>query len=317
MSEIVRTSKQPVFKSAAKSTIKILSWLLKLMIPIQLGVTLINYYGVMDLIANHLDSAFVVFGLPGESAFAYVACAMAGPYVGIATMMTIHLTMRQATILALMMCLCHALPIECAINQKTGSNGWQLATVRIVASFVCAFLLNLVLPEMEGAYPYIGIQDDKDFLHTLFGWALSLVKLICITTCIIYILMVLQQIIITKGWLNPLSRFFAPLMHLFGLPRNASYMWLVGCILGISYGSAVMLELEEKGDVSRQDADDVNSHLIMNHSLLEDTMIFALTGVSALLIIGTRLTFAMVYAWGRRGSKVVLKNARVFRNSVY
>lgn len=313
MSKTVRTTKQPVLESAATYTIKILLWLLRLMIPIQLGVTLLQYYGVMDLIACYLDSAFVLFGLPGESSVAYVACAMAGPYVGIATMMNMHLTMRQATILALMMCLCHALPVECAINQKTGSSGWKMAIVRIIASFVCAFLLNLVLPEIDGTYHYLGLKENQDFMHTMLGWAFSMLKLICITTCIIYILMVLQQIIINRGWLNPLSRFFAPLMQLFGLPRTASYMWLVGSILGISYGSAVMLELQEEGIVSRQDADDVNSHLIMSHSLLEDTIIFALTGISALLIIGIRLTFAMVYVRGRKAAKGIVKNAGVFR----
>ena len=50
--------------------------------------------------------------------------------------------------------------------------------------------------------------------------------------------------------LVPLSEFFAPMMSLFGLPRRSAYMWLVGNILGISYGSAVMVELEQRKIVS-------------------------------------------------------------------
>ena len=77
-------------------------------------------------------------------------------------------------------------------------------------------------------------------------------------------------------------------------------MWLVGNVLGISYGSAVMVELEEKGVVTREEANDVNYHLIMNHSMLEDTIVFAATGISALLLITTRMAFALLLVWGRK-----------------
>ena len=97
----------------------------------------------------------------------------------------------------------------------------------------------------------------------------------------------------------PLSEFFAPIMSLFGLPRRSAYMWLVGNILGISYGSAVMVELEQRKIVSREDANDVNYHLIMNHSLLEDTIVFTATGISALLV-SVRLAFALALVWTRR-----------------
>ena len=77
-------------------------------------------------------------------------------------------------------------------------------------------------------------------------------------------------------------------------------MWLVGNVLGISYGSAVMVDLEERGLISRKEANDVNYHLIMNHSMLEDTIVFTATGISALLLISVRMVFALVLVWGRR-----------------
>ena len=88
-------------------------------------------------------------------------------------------------------------------------------------------------------------------------------------------------------------------MSLFGLPRRSAYMWLVGNILGISYGSAVMVELEQRKIVSREDANDVNYQLIMNHSLREDTIVFTATGISALLV-SVRLAFALALVWTRR-----------------
>ena len=118
--------------------------------------------------------------------------------------------------------------------------------------------------------------------------------------------MVVQSMIESYRLLAPLSRMLSPLMSLFGLPRQASYMWLVGNVLGISYGSAVMVELEDKGLVTREEANDVNYHLIMNHSMLEDTIVFAATGISALLLISIRLSFALVLVWGRKISGKLL-----------
>ncbi len=68
-------------------------------------------------------------------------------------------------------------------------------------------------------------------------------------------------------------------------------------VLGISYGSAVLLELEERGLITKEEANDVNYHLIMNHSLLEDTIVFALTGISVFWIVSTRVLFAMIVVW--------------------
>ena len=286
---------------ALPSTWKSASWLLKLMIPISLAVTLLQHYGVLEWIAGYLHPVFVHLGLPGASAVAFISGASAGTYAGIAAMMSMPLTMRQATILAMMIALCHALPMECAVNRKTGSSFWEMAVLRIVMAFVCAFLLNLILPEAAESYIYLGAAADSTIGEVMATWVVSQLKMSLMVFLIIYVLMIIQRLIEAYSLLRPLSEFFAPMMRVFGLPRQSAYMWLVGNVLGISYGSAVMLELEEKGIISRDDANDVNFHLIMNHSLLEDTIVFGATGISALLLVATRVSFAIVLVWSRRG----------------
>ncbi|MGN0070019.1 MAG: nucleoside recognition domain-containing protein [Prevotella sp.] len=288
------------FRTALPSTWKSTSWLLKLMIPISLAVTLMQYSGILAWLARYLNPLFIHLGLPGASAVIFLSGAAAGTYAGIAAMMSIPLTMKQATILSLMIALCHALPMECAVNRKTGSSFWKMGAVRIVMALACALLLNILLPELQGMYIYLGAPDDSTPGLVLRTWLWSQVKMGLMVFLIIYLLMVMQRAMEAYALLAPLSRMLSPLMTLFGLPQKAAYMWLVGNVLGISYGSAVMLELEEKGIISREEANDVNYHLIMNHSLLEDTIVFALTGISAALIVTTRISFAMIVVWGRR-----------------
>ena len=288
------------FKQAVPASWKSTRWLLKLMIPISLAVALMQHFGILAWIATWINPMFVHFGLPGESAVAFISGAAAGTYAGLAVMMSIPLTMKQASILALMIALCHALPMECAVNKKTGSSFWNMAVIRIVMALLCAFTLNLLLPEIAGKYIYLGAEADSSLAEVTTTWVLSQVKMSLMVMLIIFTLMVVQRMLEAYRLLDSLSRLLSPLMLFFGLPRHASYMWLVGNVLGISYGSAVMLELEEKGLVTKDEANDVNYHLIMNHSMLEDTIVFAATGISAILLVTTRVSFALLLVWGRK-----------------
>lgn len=289
LSSCLRTALRPAWKSA--------SWLLKLMIPISLSVALLQHFGILAWLAQYLNPVFQYLGLPGSSAVIFISGAAAGTYAGIAAMMAIPLTLRQATILGLMIALCHALPMECAVNKKTGSSFFKMAIIRIVMAFVCALYLNLLLPEMAGNYIYMGAPADSTLLEVVQVWAVSQFKMGVMVFLIIYALMIVQRLLEEYGLIRHISRFLSPLMKVFGLPDSAAYMWLVGNVLGISYGSAVMLELEERGQITKQEANDVNYHLIMNHSLLEDTIVFALTGISAFWIVTTRVGFAMIVVW--------------------
>ena len=287
-------------RSALPTTWKSASWLLKLMIPISLSVALLQHWGVLAWIAGYLNPLFSMLGLPGESAVLFISGAAAGTYAGVAAMMSVHLTLRQATIVGIMILICHALPMECTVNHKTGSNFWRMGLLRIVMAFVAAWCLNWVLPQMSQPYMYIGVAADSSLVEVLQTWAMSQLKVAILVFLIIYVLMVMQSMIQLYSLLDPLSRFLAPLMRAFGLPRKAAYMWLVGNVLGLSYGSAVMLDLEEKGQITREDANAVNYHLIMNHSMLEDTIVMAVTGISVFWILATRILFALIVVWGRK-----------------
>ena len=281
-------------------------WLLKLMVPISLAVTLMQYTGMLEWMAERLNPMFEHIGLPGASAVIFISGAMAGTYAGIAAMVSIHMTIRHATILAIMIGLCHALPMECAVNRKTGSSCWRMAVIRVFMAFLCAYCLNMLLPAMDGDYIYVGGGETASLQSVIVAWGYSQLIMGGLVFLIIYALMVLQRIIERYSWLVPLSRFLSPLMKVFGLPSEASYMWLVGNVLGISYGSAVMVDLETRGLVSKDDADEVNYHLIMNHSLLEDTIVFCLAGISALWLVASRVVCAMLVVWSRKVIKRIV-----------
>ena len=182
-------------RSALLPTWKSASWLLQLMIPISLAVALLQHWGVLAWIAGYLNPLFSMLGLPGESAVLFISGAAAGTYAGVAAMMSVHLTLRQATIIGIMILICHALPMECTVNHKTGSNFLRMGLIRILMAFVAAMCLNLLLPDMSTPYLYMGAAADSSLAEVLQTWALSQLKVAVLVFLIIYVLMVIQSLI--------------------------------------------------------------------------------------------------------------------------
>ncbi len=261
--------------------------------------------------AQYLDPLFVHLGLPGYSAIAFLTGAFVTTYASVAVMLTMVLTLREATIISIMVGICHAMFVESAVVKKTGSSFWKMAVIRFVMAFVCAFYLNAVLPEMPEPFVASVVDESTASLSSvLLAWCVSTLKMSVMILGLVYALMFVQRLMEAYALIHKISRFLGPLMKVFGLPEDASYMWVVGNVLGISYGSAVMVDLEEKGMITREDANDVNYHLVMNHSMLEDTCVFASFGVSAFWILSTRILFAILLVWSRKALICIKKKCR-------
>ena len=291
-----------IIKGAIGPSVRTSAWLLRLMLPISLAVQLLQYFGVIAWLAQWLNPVFSYLGLPGASAIAFLTAAGVTTYAGLAVMLSMTLTMRQATIIAIMALICHALPMESAVVKKVGSKPFRMALIRIGAAFLAAVYLNLVLPDMPETFGGMqSVATPDTVMAVMEGWFYSSLRLSAMIIGLIFGLMVIQRVMDDLGIMQKLVRPLRPLMRFFGLPENAAYLWLVGNVLGISYGSAAMLSLEESGQITKEEADEVNYHLIMNHSMLEDTMVFATQGISAVWILSTRILFALALVWGKKG----------------
>lgn len=288
-------------RSALPKAVKTIWWLLKIILPVGLAVSSLQYWGVIHWLAGMLTPAFSLIGLSGESAVVFISSILLNIYAAIAVIATLPLTMREVTILALMCLISHNLIVETAIQKKTGSSALFMISLRLAASFTAAFVLNSVLPDQLG--PGHAVRQDlvfDGFGAMLGNWAAGAGWLIMKITLIITGLMILQNIMKEFRILDFLSRMGAPLMRILGLSRNSSFLWIVAQILGLAYGSAVMIEAVEHTDISPAEADLLNHHIAINHSLLEDTLLFVAIGVPAGWIIAPRFALAIFVVWSVR-----------------
>jgi spore maturation protein SpmB len=278
-------------------------WLLKIILPISLGVRLLQYSGLLGAFSAWVEPLFSIIGLPGETAIVFVTSIFCPLYAPIALISSMTLGVREATILALMCLVSHNLIVESSVQARTGSNFWEITMLRLLMSFVIAFSLNRIMPPHTG-WGTMGVSVSATAENSLWEvfalWFTSSMKVVVTILLIVTALMILHYILEEFRLMRGLSSVFAPLMTVFGLPRDTAFLWLVGNLVGLAYGGAIMVEQVEQKKLSYRNGNLLNYHLAVNHSMLEDTIIFVAIGIPALWILLPRLVFAVAVVWLRR-----------------
>ncbi|KAA6324731.1 hypothetical protein EZS27_025973 [termite gut metagenome] len=288
-------------KLALPKSAKMCLWLFEIILPLSLLVRLLQYYGVVGYLADFLHPFFNLVGLPGETAIVFVTSVFLPLYAAIAVMTSLVMSLRETTILTLMCLLAHNLPVECAVTKKTGSSFIGMFILRVMMAFVVAFFLNIVLPQSDVPFMQVVVAvHDVSIISLLTAWLHTSLSLILTIVLIVTGLMVLQRILMEFNLIEVISRPLRPLMKLFGLPDNSSFLWFVGNLVGLAYGGTIMADMVEEGKLSLEDSNMVNHHLAISHSLLEDTLLFVALGIPIGIIVGTRVLFAMAVVWGRK-----------------
>ncbi len=281
---------------------KTIVWLLKIILPISLAVSLLQYWGIISEVSKILSPVFSIIGLPGESAIVFISSIFLSLYAPIAIITTLSLDMREITILALMCLISHNMIVETAIQKKTGSSAFIMFSVRIIMSFIGAFILNYFLPQHFGAALVTEkLQVFTNLQDMITNWLISSSWLCLKIILIVTGLMILQNILKEFQVLDVISKLFAPLMLFLGLDKESSFLWFVAQTLGLTYGSAVMVEVVKQKQISAQSANLLNYHIAVNHSLLEDTLLFVAIGVPAGWIVTPRFFLAFFLVWFVRG----------------
>lgn len=290
-------------KKALPKAGKMCLWLFKIILPISLLVRLLQYSGFLAVIADFFSPVFSFVGLPGETAIVFITSVFTPLYAPIALITSMSLGLREATILALMCLLAHNLLVESSIQAKTGSSFWKVSSLRIFMAFVIAFTLNLIMPDNGwGMIETTQSAETCDSWGQVFVlWFTSSMKVVLTIIIIVTALMILHYLLVEFNLLNRFSAFLSPLMKVFGLPKDTAFCWLVGNLVGLAYGGGIMVEQIEEKKLSRESGSLLNTHLAISHSLLEDTLIFVAIGIPFLWIFLTRILFAILVVWLRRG----------------
>lgn len=288
----------PALKKSAHTSI----WLLKLILPISLAFRLLDYSGLLVYLAEFLNPVFIHLGLPGNTAIVFITSIFLPLYAPLAIITSMTLTLRELTILALMCQVSHNLPVESAIQAKTGTSFWAMISVRIVMSILIGFVLNLILPQQMGHPSFLQttVESMNSLSDVFMAWAITSLRISILIVAIVTILMVTYRLLEEYNLINKLSKSIEPILKVFGLPKSTAFLWLIGYIVGLAYGGALMTDQMKEGKVTKAEGSLLNYHLAISHSILEDNLLFVALGVSLWWILVTRLIAAWLVVWMRR-----------------
>ena len=296
-----------VVKQAIPRAFKTIWWIFKITAIVSFIMLLLKYTGILTWIAAAVSPVFHIFGLPGDASLAYVSGYFINVYSCIAVVSTIDLTVRQITILGAMTLAAHAMVVETAVQKKTGSPALYTVIIRTLGSIALGIIMNQVLPgkpEFDATavnlsdIPFFNIQQK--FWPMFLVWLKGLAKLAAWMTVLITLLNIIQRAFYEYGIMTYISRFFNPLLTLFGLPKETSFLWIVANVVGLSYGSAAIMDEMERGKISHRSIMLLNTHIGISHSNLEDLMLFAAMGGQWYLMLLFRWALVTILVWAMR-----------------
>ncbi|MEK3798525.1 nucleoside recognition domain-containing protein [Peribacillus sp. FSL H8-0477] len=285
------------------------TWTLsKVIFPVTLIVSVLQYTPVLQWIIAGIAPIMNLLGLPGDAAIPLVLGNFLNLYAGIGAILTLDLTVKEVFILATMLSFSHNLLIESGVAMKVGVKLWVILTVRIGLALVSAVVINLVWHggAETAKYGFISKQVEISGIGPILLNGLERAASGVFQLALIVIpLMVVIQIMKDLKWLDYFSKIIAPFARLLGMKPNASMTLVAGLTIGLAYGAGVMIQAAKEDGVSKKDMTLAFIFLVSCHAVVEDTLIFIPLGIPVLPLFLIRASVAIIltmiigFIWNR------------------
>lgn len=282
-----------------RQTVKTSYVLFRIIVPIALGVRLLEQAGAIDLLGRLLAPLMALVGLPGSMGLVWATTLVTNLYGGMVVFAGVApgagLTAAQVTVLATMMLVAHAIPVEASIAQRAGTRFRTMAALRVAGALLLGALLNLaytVSDTLQQANRALWTPPPRD--PSWSGWAAGEARNLLYIFLIILALLVLMRLLERLGIINGLTRLLRPVLTLLGISDRAAPLAIVGMTLGLTYGGGLIIQEARAGQLSRHDVFCALTLVGLCHSFIEDTLLMMVIGGHLSGILVGRTLFALL-----------------------
>ncbi len=271
-------------------------WLLKILIPISFLTALLEYSGWLGHLNFLLEPAMGFIHLPPAAALPIVAGMLTGIYGAVAALTVIPLAKFEITLVAIFALISHALIQEGVIQGKSGLNGIKATLIRLTASVATVWAAGFFLagPGPVSPSDALAVAANKQaFLPMVLDWSVAALRLSLQILGIVMTIMVAMETLKAFDLIPAIVRILSPFLKLMGLGRETGLMWVAAIFFGISYGAAVIVEEAREGDFDRQSLERLHISIGVNHSMVEDPLLFLPFGLNLFWLWIPRLITAI------------------------
>lgn len=287
------------FYEKTRETLVVYRELVFVMAPIAVLVQLATQLGLLEAVSPWFEPLMQFYGLPPELALAWLTGLLVGVWgaliVAFALVPAAALSGADMTVFCSLMLVAHAIPVEQRIVAKAGPSFLVTSALRIGGALVFAAILHQIFAAtgwlsqpIDPAWTPASDGDDwgSFLLATGETFVMMLVVLLALTWA--------MELLRLAGVLDWLYRGLAPLFRLAGLRAEALPFATVGMMLGISYGSGLMLAETRRRPIDPQQSFLACVLMGFAHGIIEDTMIVVALGADLTSVLVGRLAFAIV-----------------------
>lgn len=277
------------YKETLNSSLKSAWIVLKLIIPIYIIADILYYYNTLSYVAFLVEPFTSIVGLPPEAALSIISGMFLNVYASVAFAAPLDLTIHQWTILAVLVGICHALPVEGIIMKKIGISNLYSYSLRIVAGFFVGFLTSIMPSSWFSATITESVFEKttyNSFSELMQGSIYNAVELTITVIILITVLIFIMDFIKSRKFIQESQ-------------KNVSkgFSITVGVILGITYGAGILIKEVESGAISKEDIFYIGTFLMICHAIIEDTLLFVIFGADFTMAVVIRTVAAIIISY--------------------
>jgi len=271
-------------------------WMMKIIVPVSLLTSLLAWSGWMGKLDFLLQPLMALIGLPPMAALPLVIGMLGGIYGGIAAMVVLPFSPEQMTLLAIFLLMAHNMIQEGIVQARSGIHPLKATLFRIIAALITVMLVAPLLGSSAAAVPPQGglVAQTIPLIDMLKGWGLTTLRLCILVFLIIMTILTLLEILKETGFIHPLVRILSPFLKIMGLDERVGFLWMTAVIFGLTYGGAVIVEETRGNSLSVEDLETLHLSIGINHSMVEDPLLFIVLGLSAFWLYVPRLIMAIL-----------------------
>ncbi len=276
------------------------SWeLIKITIPVVIITKILEELGLITFLSTLLEPVMGIIGLPGSMGLVWATAMLTNLYGAVvvfaALVPELDLSIAQVTVVCSAMLIAHSLPLELTITQKAGASFTAIALIRLTGAFIYGFLLHSLCSFFQfWQEPAVMLFQVEARPDTLWAWATGQLQNFALIVVVIFCIIIIMKLLRLFGILAFFERMLEPVLPLFGMSRRAAPVTVVGMVMGISYGGALIIRETNSGAMGRREVFFSLALMGLSHALVEDTLLMmALGGHWGGILVG-RVVFSLV-----------------------
>jgi spore maturation protein SpmB len=268
----------------------------KILVPISFVTSLLQWSGLLGHMDGLLRPVMKLLSLPAVAALPLLIGMLTGIYGGIAAMCVLPFSREQMTLMAIFLLISHNMVQEGAVQGHSGMHPVKATILRLAAATITVVVVARFLDTSSAftAPAEALVTTSQPLLAALRDWGATTLHLIVKIFLIIMSLLTVLENLKAMGWIDHVVGFFSPFLLILGLTKKVGILWVTAVIFGLAYGSAVIVEEAKRGDISKEELQELHLSIGINHSMVEDPTLFLALGLSAFWLWVPRLIMAIV-----------------------